>query len=432
MADGSESVTITPSALPVDTFSSGKKNWILFQAAVAGFVGPFSSTIYLPAILDIVRDLETTTTMVNLTISLFILFLGAAPLVWAPLSERIGRRPVYIASFVVYTASSIGGALSRSIELLVVMRVLQACGSSAAGAVGAGSITDVYRKEVRGSKMGIFMLGVLIGPVLGPIIGGALNQYTGWPTIFWLLTAVGGVILLVFVFSMPETLLPEMRQKKGRFNPLQPLLLFRYPAVLLSVLYPSIAFGSMYLLITVLPIAYTNQYHFTTSQIGLTFIAGGLGNVLGSLVSGYYADYMLVRAKAQDQNVTAETRLKALWPSVILLPLGFLIYGWFLQRNYFWFLPLIGSFIMSIGLMVGNMVVNVYLIDAFTTRSASAIGAATFLRNVFAAITPLFAVQMVEALDNGWTFTVIALVCLASVVLPALVYVFGRRWRPAI
>ncbi|KAI9594196.1 major facilitator superfamily domain-containing protein [Syncephalis fuscata] len=410
--------------LPVNAFSQRKKNWILFQAGLAGFFGPLSSTIYVPALLDITTNLNTTTTMVNLTVSLFILFYGIAPMVWAPLSERLGRRPIYIVSLALYVLTSVGCALSNSIGLLLVMRILQASSSSAATAVGAGSVADVFHIHERGSKMGYFLLGPLIGPVIGPIIGGVLNQYHGWHSIFWLLTGLGGLALIVNVLSMPETLYKEMRQKSGRFNPIRPLIFFRFPAVTFSMLYPGIAFGFMYLLITILPRTFINQYGFTTTQVGLT-------NITGTIISGKYADYILAKEQAKRQEKPpAEVRLIALWPSAILTPLGFLLYGWFLNANFHWFTPLIGTFIMSIGLMISNTVVNVYLIDAFTSRSASVVSLANFVRAVLASITPLFAVQMVDSLGNGWTFTIIALVFSVSSILPALVYLYGARWRP--
>ena len=93
-------------------------------------------------------------------------------------------------------------------------------------------------------------------------------------------------------------------------------------------------------------------------------------------------------------------------------------------------ISLFSTTLVSTGLMVSNTVVNVYLVDAFTSRSASVVSLSNFVRAVFAAITPLFAVQMVDALGNGWTFTTVGLIYLVSSVLPALVYAYGARWRP--
>ncbi|RKP26889.1 major facilitator superfamily domain-containing protein [Syncephalis pseudoplumigaleata] len=416
--------------LPVHILSTRKKHWILFLAGMAALFGPLSSTIYVPAQLDIATNLGTTLGMVNLTISLFILFYGIAPMVWAPLSERLGRRPIYIASLVMYVVTSIGCALSNRIGILLPMRILQACSSSSASAVGAGSVSDIFPIHERGRKMGYFLLGPLIGPIIGPMVGGALNQYCGWHSIFWFLAGLGGAILLLNIFTMPETLYPEARQKTGRFNPIKPLVYFRFPAVTLIMLYPGLAFGFMYLLITILPRTFINQYAFSTSQVGLSYIASGLGNVLGTVISGRYLDYLIARAKAQSKKPAAEVRLIALWPSAVLTPLGFLMYGWFIERNFHWSLPLFGSFIMSIGLMVSSTVVSVYLVDAFTAHSASVVSLANFVRAAIAAITPLFAVQMVDGLGNGWTFTIIALIFLVSSVIPILVYIYGGRWRP--
>jgi hypothetical protein len=84
---------------------------------------------------------------------------------------------------------------------------------------------------------------------------------------------------------------------------------------------------------------------------------------------------------------------------------------------------------VSIGMMMSNTVINVYLIDAFTSRSASVISLANFIRASIASITPLFAVQMIDGLGNGLTFTIVGLILLISTILPILVYLYGTRWR---
>src|SRR5579859_902097 len=131
---------------------------------------------------------------------------GLAPGFFAAMSDSVGRRPTYIVCFIVYVASNIGLALTRTFWLLMLLRAIQATGSSATVALGAGVIADIALPMERGGYLGIFGTGPLAGPSLGPIIGGALAQTLGWRAIFWFMAIFGGVFIVLLLFFLPETL----------------------------------------------------------------------------------------------------------------------------------------------------------------------------------------------------------------------------------
>ncbi|CAG8548123.1 4654_t:CDS:2 [Paraglomus occultum] len=197
-----------------------KKFFILGVIAFAGVTAPFSSTMFWPVLPVIQKSYNTTEVAANSTIGVFVLFMGICPLGWAAYSDKRGtRRNVYILSSAIFVIASIVCALSPSIWLLIIMRALQACGSSAVQSVGAGTLSDLYRVEDRGTAYGIVYLGVLVGPLIGPVIGGYVDKFFGWRWNFWLL-AILGAILLVLVFITPETfrepnelVKPSRRQK---------------------------------------------------------------------------------------------------------------------------------------------------------------------------------------------------------------------------
>ncbi|RKP13850.1 major facilitator superfamily domain-containing protein [Piptocephalis cylindrospora] len=383
-------------------FSPLRKEVILAVVASVGFLGPLSSTIYIPAILDVEKGLDTTISLVNLTISMYILFLGAGPLdaLWPP-----------------------------SYGLFLFLRIIQAIGSSASQVIGAGVIADIFSIHDRGKRMGIFFLGPLLGPVVGPIIGGVINQHLGWRWLFWILTIVGGVFTIAIIFLLPETL--ANTKKLTWFNPLAPLYYFRYPAVSLAATYPAVCFGFMYLLITILPETMTELYQWNSTQVGLSFLSGGIGNVVGTLVGGRLADWTRRRGMEQGGGeAVPEHRLHAVWFGAPLVPIGFLIYGWCLQADTHFMGPLIGYFIQGVGLMIGFTVVNTYFVDVFASRAASVVGAAAFYRCVFATVTPLFAMNMEEGLGHGWTYTVIAIICALATLCIVAVVLRGQKWHP--
>ncbi|CAH6723786.1 quinidine resistance protein 3 [[Candida] jaroonii] len=182
------------------------KYFIVFIIGFAAVVGPMGTSILLPAIDDVVEDLNTTTILVNISVGIYLLSLGIFPLWWSSLSEKYGRRSIYLISFTLFLGFSIGSAFSPSISALIVFRVL--CGGSSASvqAVGAGTIADLYPPDQRGKAMGWYYLGPLMGPFLSPIIGGAVAEAWGWRATQWVLVIAAGMADFLIIFALPETL----------------------------------------------------------------------------------------------------------------------------------------------------------------------------------------------------------------------------------
>lgn len=174
--------------------------------AFAAITGPMGASVMLPAIDDIVKDFDTTVTMVNVSVGIYLLSLGIFPLWWSTFSERHGRRSVYLVSFVMLFAFSIGAALSPSINALIIFRVFCGGCSASVQAVGAGTVGDLYIPSERGTAMGIYYLGPLMGPFLSPILGGIVAEYFGWRATQWLLVIISGLNVILILFFLPETL----------------------------------------------------------------------------------------------------------------------------------------------------------------------------------------------------------------------------------
>ncbi|CAX41068.1 uncharacterized multidrug transporter, putative [Candida dubliniensis CD36] len=182
------------------------KYLIVFIIAFASLAGPFGTSVMLPAIDDIVTDLNTNVSTVNVSVGIYLLSLGIFPLWWSSFSERFGRRSVYMVSFTLFVAFSIGTALSPNIASLIILRVLQGGSSASVQAVGAGTIADLFIPQERGQAMGLYYLGPLAGPFLAPILGGAVSQAWGWRATQWLLMIISACSFILITFFLPETL----------------------------------------------------------------------------------------------------------------------------------------------------------------------------------------------------------------------------------
>lgn len=181
---------------------------IVFIIAFCAMLGPMGTSILLPASDDAVRNLGTTITILNVAIGVYLITLGVIPLWWSNLSERHGRRSVYIISFILYLGFTIGCALSKTINILIGFRILSGGCAASVQSVGAGTIGDLYPITKRGAAMGLFYLGPLAGPLLSPIIGGAItsNNKFGWRATQWFLVCLSGGCCLLIIFFLPETL----------------------------------------------------------------------------------------------------------------------------------------------------------------------------------------------------------------------------------
>ena len=130
---------------------------------------------------------------------------GIAPAFVADMADRSGRKPMYVFCFVVFTAANIGLALQNSFTALLVLRMLQAAGSSGTVALANGVVGDIITSSERGSYIAFASLGGMLGPMIAPILGGIIGQYAGWHWIFWFLVIFSSAILLPLILFMPET-----------------------------------------------------------------------------------------------------------------------------------------------------------------------------------------------------------------------------------
>ncbi|KAJ1954029.1 hypothetical protein EC988_002656, partial [Linderina pennispora] len=204
-ASGNSDENDDPMRRPFSHFSKFQKTLIIVLTAYCGILGPFSSSSYFPAIQTMAEDLDVSLSMVNSTVSVFLYAMAVFPLFWTNAAERYGRRYMYISSMLVYMGGCVGCALSTNIAAMLASRIIQSMGSSSVLGVGAGTIADVFEREQRGTAMGFYFMGALLGPPLAPIIGGAVAQHLGWRAIFWMLTIMAGIACIGVTLLLPET-----------------------------------------------------------------------------------------------------------------------------------------------------------------------------------------------------------------------------------
>jgi MFS family permease len=147
--------------IPYSVFSVNQKRFIVFMVSLAGFISPLSSSIYFPALNSLAVAYHKSDSIINLTVTSYMIFQALAPTVVGGLSEAFGRRPMYVAAFTVYMGANIGLALQNSYTSLLVLRCLQSAGSSGTISLALGVVADISTSSERGTYIGYAVSGFM-------------------------------------------------------------------------------------------------------------------------------------------------------------------------------------------------------------------------------------------------------------------------------
>ncbi|KAI7871673.1 major facilitator superfamily domain-containing protein [Spinellus fusiger] len=439
------------------------------MAAFSSFFSPFSANIYFPALNMIQQDLHTTTDLINLTVTVYMVFQGVSPSFWGGLADNWGRRPVYIMTILIYIIACIGIALAPDYNSLLGLRMLQAFGSSSVIAIGAGTIGDVAVPAERAGYMGMYSMGTMMGPILGPVLGGILSHQLSWRWIFWLLAILSSVLWITLFFFLPETLRKLVgdgsgyanptpfqwykRQKerlnndlptpsKSRFlvlpNPLQSVLYLLEKDVAVVLLYNSLQYAGFYSVLTSMTHLFTNIYHLNELQIGLCFLANGIGAGTGSFTAGRILNWQFKKIAKElgldesnmDPSFPIErARMSITWIWGIAFNIAMIIYGWLLHLKA----PIIPVLILQAILGYCSTstfnATSTFLVDLFPKNSSAIVASNNLARCLLGAVAVVVINPGIAAVGVGWMFTTVSLILFVSRILMIIELRYGQQWR---
>jgi DHA1 family bicyclomycin/chloramphenicol resistance-like MFS transporter len=180
--------------------------WRLLSLLIAmSGVSSLSLNILVPAIPGMAAKLATDPANVQLTVSLYLMGLAVAQLVFGPLSDRLGRRPVVLAGLALATVASGAALLTTTVFGLVAARIVQSLGASTGQTIGRAIIRDLYDREHAASMIGLVTSVVVLMPMMAPLIGGILDTLFGWESIFVFTALLSCIVLVWAIIALPET-----------------------------------------------------------------------------------------------------------------------------------------------------------------------------------------------------------------------------------
>lgn len=188
------------------------KNRYFFYILILGTLttlGPFSIDMYLPGFPAIATYLHTTTAAVSLSLSSFFIGISAGQLLYGPLLDRFGRKkPLYV-GLIIYILASFGCVFVKTLDALIILRFVQAIGSCAAAVASVAMVRDLFPVKDNAKVFALLMLVVGASPMIAPAVGGYVTTSFGWQSVFIILAAIAFIILIVVIFSLPESYAPD-------------------------------------------------------------------------------------------------------------------------------------------------------------------------------------------------------------------------------
>lgn len=176
----------------------------IFTLICLSAIGALAMNIFLPSLPAMAETFDVTYAAATLSVTLFLAMNAVFQLFVGPLSDRFGRRPIVLASLIIFCFSSFGCILATSFEIFLVCRLLQSV--VVAGLVlSRAAIRDVHSQDQAASVIGYVTMGMAILPLIGPAVGGGLEVQFGWIASFWVLFGIGIFVFVLAYLDMGET-----------------------------------------------------------------------------------------------------------------------------------------------------------------------------------------------------------------------------------
>ncbi len=251
--------------------------------AALSAVGPLTTDLYLPSLPDIVRLLDTTTSRGQLTISAYLIGFAVGQIVYGPVSDRHGRKPVLIGAIMLYCLASLTCAFSTSIEMLIGARALQALGGCGGIVLARAVVRDLYSGARAGRELSLMASVMALAPVLAPIAGGALQTAFGWRSSFLVLVVAGLIGIVVIWMLLPETLKTRAAEPVSLGSMLASFReVARDPAYRAYLGLATTSYAGLFAWISAASFVLQDLYGLSPLSFGVAFAAGSIGYMVGS------------------------------------------------------------------------------------------------------------------------------------------------------
>jgi MFS transporter, DHA1 family, multidrug resistance protein len=259
--------------------SRGRAPFPLIVAVTA--CGTLGMHLIIPALPATAQALDVSAGTVQLTITLYLIGLAIGQLVYGPISDRFGRRPVLLVGLTLFTLAGLGSAAAPNAWMLVVARILQSIGACSGLVLGRAIVRDSAAPDRAAAQLALLTMVMSAAPAIAPVLGGYATAWLGWRAAFALLAIIGAVTLGFAVVLLPET--NALQASPGASLLLNALRLFRSRAFCGFVLGGACTTTSFYAFMAASPFILVNLLHQPAERVGLYYLLLMAGVAAGSL-----------------------------------------------------------------------------------------------------------------------------------------------------
>ncbi|KGO76181.1 Major facilitator superfamily domain, general substrate transporter [Penicillium italicum] len=422
--------------------------------------------IYSASMTPIQESLGASYEVAMLGLSLFVIAYGVGPLILSPISNlpAIGRTPVYVLGSLAFCLFSIGAALAKNIETVIILRVLGGLVGASPTCIGGTTIAEVFGPRELPYALAVYVLSGVCGPAFGPLLGTAVvDRWGSWSAALWLIAGIAAMSTVFMFFLLPETLADNilyrraahLRQVTGDNRYCSPSeaettennlframleqiavdfrLSFIDPVILFINIHTMFIYGILYLWYEFFPYVFGEIYGFTGMEQSFAFFGIFVGAVISvssyMLWIHYYFQPHVARKEANNEIVEPEEQILPGAVGAICIPICLFIFGWTSRENVHWILPIIGTAFFAPGFHLTFQTVLNYLGQSYPSHVAGVFAGNAFFRSAFGGALPLAARRMLQSLGIGWASSILGFISLGMIPPLFVLYRYGQKWR---
>ncbi|MCJ0762596.1 multidrug effflux MFS transporter [Variovorax terrae] len=248
-------------------------------------IQPVTTDLYLPALPGLTEGFGAPLAHAQLTLTALLLAFGCSQLLWGPLSDRFGRRPILLWGLSAYTVAAVGAALAPSMALLIVWRAVQGAAMGAAVMCARAIVRDLYTPETGARAMSKGLSGLGVIACLCVPLGGLLSDAFGWRIALLAPAAFGAGALALIALRFTESV-PQRNPRA-----LQPAILLRtwlailrHPTFLAFSCLTIASYGGLFTFLASSSFVFIKVLGFTRTQYGLMMFSASFVYILGTLM----------------------------------------------------------------------------------------------------------------------------------------------------
>ncbi|KLT43933.1 MFS general substrate transporter [Cutaneotrichosporon oleaginosum] len=419
---------------PVNALSPWRKFAALVALSFSGFLGQFTAAIILVAFPPMAADLKASIGDIANSVGFVLLGIAVGPLFWNPLSRTLGRRPVYLLGSLLFLPCCIWQALSKDYITFAISRVFAGLSIAFSQTVPPSTIADIFPPAVIGQKMSMYVVAIITAPAAAPFFCGLIVR-SSWRNLFWFLLGLGGLQLALFFFFVPETQWIEGEddthtpatdkdiehhetrvanggrvgvafypwKRPGEFMRicLGPVSMLRYFVILVPSFYYGFAFSWIVGITVVTPQTLgAPPYAFAIIPLGCSFLAYGVGGLLGFWFGGLVGDKTVDYLARKQGTRQPEQRLWATLPVMPFMFVAMLIIGISLQKQLHWIGLLIGGALYFFTISIITGLIQTYVLECYLPQGMDSMAVFNFFRMLWGFAIPFFVWNW--GVQHGW------------------------------